>query len=151
MRSGPAWDDVCLLNLSSRGALAQTAEPPPQGTYIEMRRGTHVIVGRVVWREMDRFGVCTQDTINVEEIISEPNGRATCKQRTEARDQPDRRAAPRKPTAGERHEQSRIVARFIEYSFFLGATMLFAIMTVSVLQSAMARPMSQISAALSLR
>lgn len=40
MRTGASWGDVCLLNLSSRGVLAQAAVPPPKGAYIEVRRGT---------------------------------------------------------------------------------------------------------------
>lgn len=48
MRDGSAWSDVCLVNLSSRGAGLQCAAPPSTGTYVEIKRGSNVlIVGRV--------------------------------------------------------------------------------------------------------
>lgn len=71
VRSGTTWRDVSLLNLSSRGALVQSANPPPQGAYIEVRRGSHDIVARVMWTDKHRFGIHSQDAIAVDEIISE--------------------------------------------------------------------------------
>ena len=45
MRSGASWHDVCVLNVSLHGVGIQTAEAPARGTYVEIRRGPHVIVG----------------------------------------------------------------------------------------------------------
>ena len=64
MRNGTAWSDVCLVNLSSRGAGLQCATPPIPGSYVELRRGNNVvIIGRVAWRHGHRFGIRTQDLI----------------------------------------------------------------------------------------
>lgn len=49
MRTGVSWHDVCILNLSAHGVGLQAAEPPARGTYVEIRRGPHVIVARVAW------------------------------------------------------------------------------------------------------
>jgi hypothetical protein len=58
MRHGNAWSDVCLVNLSSRGAGLQCATPPGPGSYVEIKRGSNVvIVGRVAWSHGHRFGI----------------------------------------------------------------------------------------------
>ena len=44
MRSGASWHDVCILNLSLHGAGIQALEPPARGSYVEIRRGSHVII-----------------------------------------------------------------------------------------------------------
>jgi hypothetical protein len=35
-------------------------DPPPTGTYVDIRRGTLIIIGRVVWIGGERFGIFTQ-------------------------------------------------------------------------------------------
>jgi hypothetical protein len=44
MRNGNAWSDVCLVNLSSRGAGLQCATPPSAGSYVEIKRGSNVVI-----------------------------------------------------------------------------------------------------------
>ena len=74
MRVGAAWHDVCILDISSRGLALQTADPPPRGSYLEVRRGRHVIVARVVWADQQRLGVLSQDPLAIDAIIGEPDG-----------------------------------------------------------------------------
>ena len=63
MRVAASWHDACLLNISSRGLMAQAASAPLRGTYVELRSGSHVIVGRVAWSKGHRFGLRTQEPI----------------------------------------------------------------------------------------
>lgn len=67
--------------------MAACAAPPPRGTYVEVRRGTYVVVGRVVWSSNDGFGLFAQDTI----VLSALTASAT------AAAQKERRLEPRKP------------------------------------------------------
>lgn len=74
MRVGNDWVDVCIRNISSRGMLIETGAPPPAGTYIEIRRARHVIVARAVWRREGRFGVRTQDRLDIPAIVAATAG-----------------------------------------------------------------------------
>ena len=147
MRIGAAWSDVCLLNLSSRGALAQATVTPMKGTYLEVRRGSHVIIARVMWVEKHRFGICTQDPISVDDLISDPDGSANAKEGTGAQPDSDRRIMYKRPL-GQQHEQSRTMARSIEFCVLVGAGVACAGVAFSLIQAAVAEPMAQISEAL---
>lgn len=147
MRVGAAWSDVCLLNLSSRGALAQSAIAPPKGAYLEVRRGSHVIVARVMWAEKDRFGICTQDPIRVDQLISDPDGSLQRNADTGAHPDADRRLTYRRPSE-QKHEQSRVMARSMEFCILVGSGVVCAGVAFSLIQAAVAEPMAQISEAL---
>lgn len=86
------WVDVCIHNISSRGLLAKTERPPVPGTYVEIRRGTQIIIGRAVWRSGAHFGIRCQERLNVQVIINEP--RLTSKPTIAKAEtgEPDRRA-----------------------------------------------------------
>ena len=93
MRTGALWVDIVIHNISSRGLMVQTEQPPEPGTYVEIRRGVEVIVGRIVWRTVRNFGVLTQDRIDIDAVIRGPEFPAT--QRPPPGLQPDRSADPR--------------------------------------------------------
>lgn len=149
MRAGAAWGGVSLLNISSRGALAHAEVSPPKGSYIEIRRGAHVIIAQVVWADHQRFGVRTQDPIGVDAMLADPDGPIGSGQAREP-EAADRRAAPRRPALGERHERSRIIARHLEYCCLVGASAVMAGIALSLAKAAIAVPLSQASAVLAL-
>lgn len=149
MRTGASWGDVCLLNLSSRGVLAQAAVPPPKGTYIEVRRGSHLIVARVVWAEKHKFGLCTQDAIGIDAIIADTVGAKSRAPASQIEHQADRRSVARTRNAGERHERSRLMARAMEFCFLVGSGAMLASLAFSLVQQSVAAPMSQVRSALS--
>jgi len=74
MRVGSAWNDVSIVDISSRGLALHAADPPPRGSYLEVRRGRHVIVARVVWAQQQKLGLRRQDPLAIDAIISEPDG-----------------------------------------------------------------------------
>ena len=75
MRVSAGWTDACILNISARGLMIQAASPSPaRGSYVEIRRGARIIIGRVMWSEQRRFGLATQDQLDVESIIALPGG-----------------------------------------------------------------------------
>jgi hypothetical protein len=70
VRSGAQWGDARILNISSRGLLIQTVRPVPQGSTVEIVRGDHLILARVMWSEAGRSGLRAEHVIPVEEILS---------------------------------------------------------------------------------
>ena len=135
MRIGAAWRDACILDLSSRGLMIQAKEPPRGGTYIELRRGRHIIVARVMWTNGGRCGLRTQDPLAPEAIIAEPDdaqGPAPVMRERRIERAPDRAVV---------HEQSRWRSRAIEFSIviFLGA--LCGSLAFSAVSTALTRPL----------
>ncbi|WP_235528305.1 PilZ domain-containing protein [Sphingomonas sp. Leaf231] len=72
MRLESQWLDVVIHNVSSRGLMAGCDAPPAIGSYVEIRRGSIVIVGRVQWNKARFFGIRTQDRLSVRALIDEP-------------------------------------------------------------------------------
>ena len=70
MHSEAGWSDVVIRNLSANGAMLQVPAPPQRGTYVEVRRGTSVIVGRTIWSDAGRCGIRTQDPVLVDRWLS---------------------------------------------------------------------------------
>jgi len=70
LRTGTQWSDTCILNISSRGLMILSGRVSPKDSLVELRRGEHVIIARVVWRDGGRVGLQSKDRVPVEEIIS---------------------------------------------------------------------------------
>lgn len=70
MRSASGWSDACILNISSRGLLVYSPGSARPGSFVEIRRGSQLVVARVVWRQNQRMGLCSPDPVRVEDIIS---------------------------------------------------------------------------------
>lgn len=67
-----AWTDACIHNVSSRGLMLATDRPPRIGSYVDIRRGTLIVIGRVIWRNGHQFGVRTQDEVSASAFVNEP-------------------------------------------------------------------------------
>jgi hypothetical protein len=144
MRLGVRWSDVCILNLSSRGLMARSAEVPQPGSYVEMRRGCHIIVARVVWTDDQRFGAMTQDVLPLDQIVHEPQSAPAA---DPGRSPPERRQSPRRATAA-RHEQSRQISRAMEFGFILFCGLSIGAVGILSLQQAFARPQTMVTTVL---
>lgn len=70
LNSDAGWTDVVIRNMSAYGAMLQLPMPPRRGTYVELRRGTSVIVGRTIWSEGHRCGIQAQDRIALDGWLS---------------------------------------------------------------------------------
>jgi len=70
LRTGVQWSDTCILNISSRGLMIHSGKPAPKGSLVELRRGEHVIIARIAWRDGARVGLCAEDRVPIEEIMS---------------------------------------------------------------------------------
>ncbi len=119
MRLNQRWNDVCIRNISTRGLLIQAAFAPPRGTYVEVCRGHHTIVARVVWAKNHRFGIQTQERLNPEALLKEPNlSAAACTSKADTRPPFDRRKSPRPSQADIRWkaEQNRFLSQALQFA-----------------------------------
>ena len=141
LRVDSSWCDACILNISSRGLMIQVSRGAPSADVVELRRGAHIILARVVWRDGSRAGLQSDDRLPVEEILS--LSQAATLQLT-AGDKPvERRSAPRRA-----HETSRLRARFAEFASVGVIAASLALTLFGIVQQALATPMNAIRAAL---
>ena len=146
MRAGTSWHDVCILNLSRRGLGIQAADPPPRGSYVEICRGRHLIVARVMWSRGHRAGLQSQDLIWVQALLNEGKAAANDSGLEKGLPRIERRVAPR--STRDRHERSRIVARAIELACIVAVGVGMGMAAFGLVQEALARPLSHIRSAL---
>jgi hypothetical protein len=138
LRHGASWSDACILNISSGGLMIHTGRTMSHGTTVEIRRGDHVIVARVVWRDGARAGLQAEERVPVEEIVT--LGHSPALQLTAAPAERRRQAR----TA----DRSRTQGRAIE---FAGVVMLGACVAgaaLNMVEVAFATPLAAVAAAL---
>lgn len=146
MRTGSRWTDVTIHNISSRGMMVETEHPPDPGTYIEIRRGAEVVIGRVVWRITRNFGILAQDRIDIDAIIRDPGPEGM--QRTAARGGPTRGSpalARRRTTLADmayRADRSRYVSSFLQYALLVAAGLAAAGFAAGEVYNLLTRPMT---------
>ena len=144
MRDGATWSDANILNLSSRGLLLHAARPPSRGTYIEVRRGGYVIIGRVIWAEENRFGVRAQDGLEIDSLISsgfplrqpanDPSGGTQ-----------ERRTRPRSESLEWRYVRNRDNGRAFQAIFVTVLGIALSALLYDVATATFARPLSLVS------
>lgn len=141
------WTDVCILNLSSRGLMLQMAVPPRSGQFVEIRRGSHVIVARVVWSRNHRFGVRTQDSVPVASLINEPDlSQAPAGSAHDRRTLPERRTSPR--CSARQHDLARTRSRILSFTATGLISVVFAATLLSMVNAALTDTFSLIEQAL---
>ena len=145
MRSGVAWHDVAILNLSKGGLGIQAADPPLRGAYVEICRGRHVIIARVMWTRGHRAGLKSQDPIWTESLLAEPSNDRS--EPAAPQDQPvERRRKPR--TAQQHHDRSRLAGRAMEFACLGLGGAAMALLAFGMVEQAFAQPLSRIETAL---
>lgn len=102
------WSDAHIHDVSDKGMLVSSTEPPAIGTYVDIRRGTLVIIGRVVWSGGRRFGVRTQDPVSLAALLSEPvlDSRPTSADRRTLKREQQPRRTPSEQADRNRHRAS---------------------------------------------
>lgn len=116
MQVGAVWVDACIHNMSSRGMMLATDDPPAPGTYVDIRRGTQVVIGRVMWRKDRFFGIRTQDRLDLDAIVNEP--RLTARPQRKDVGAPDRRSRDRlvaEARIGQKVERSRQISMLMQF------------------------------------
>lgn len=141
MRSGASWHDACILNMSSRGLMLQTSARTERGAYLEVRRGPHVIVARVIWTGQQRVGLKAQDRLSVDAIVTE---QATASAGPDAL--VERRTAPRPRQDPE--VRSRQLSRMMQAVTLGGLGIAAAVIAVAGIQEALGSSVGRVGAAL---
>jgi hypothetical protein len=148
MRDGACWNDALILNMSRRGLMVRSDRSPGRGAFLEIRRGAHVIVARVIWSGADRFGVQTQDPVPTNELVADSAAPAAGRGKAESGCH-DRRANRR--SAREHHESSRQWGRGAEFAAMALAWGLAAVLIASIIGELVAKPIEAAQQALAAR
>ena len=140
LKSGAGWDDACIVDVSRRGVGLKAESAPSRGAYVEIRRGMHVIVARVVWSVGQRFGVAAQDDIPIGLIAAD---QAPPPEPPKAVASADRRRAQRR--LANRAEASRTWGRRLQFVAVAVAGLAAAMVVGAQVRSAFAAPLGQVS------
>lgn len=149
MRVTTDWIDVCIHNMSSRGLMAGTDTPPKVGSYVEIRRGTQVIVGRVMWSRGRFFGIRSQDRLSVKAFVAEPRlaGRPPPADAADPHSA-DRRAERRladEARLARRVERSRTFASMFQYGVMAAVVLAAAGIGASTVYDVLSKPADTIT------
>jgi hypothetical protein len=148
LKQDAGWFDICIRDISARGLLVQGASPPRRGSYVEIRRGAHVIVAKVAWAKDQQFGLTTQDIVPVDALIHRPDAAAFGRSQTPSNDaQPERRAAPR-VSSEQAAARSRHISAMIQYGFALMFALACAVALVGFVQDSLHRSLGTVTTAL---
>ena len=143
IKLGTDWADGHILNISSRGMLLQHSRPIAIGSQIEVRNDGRAVSATVVWQDGFRAGLACAQRIDLGDWVAaweEQGGAKSGSGPVAAR--VDRRAIPRS------HEQSRELARKLEFIAIAAFAALIAVSVASLAASVLFRPFAAISAAL---
>jgi hypothetical protein len=146
IRTASAWNDACILNVSSQGLSLQVGSPPPRGSYLEVWRGRHVIVARVIWTNHHRMGLQCQQRLAVSDFVDQTESAPTRSIPANGCAVVDRRSGRRQPE--QTYEDNRWRSRAIQF----GVVVLFgasaATMAFHAVGQGFAAALAQIGTAL---
>ena len=143
LRQDEGWSDANILNVSSRGLLLHGSIRPARGSYLEVRRGSCVIVGRVIWVEANRFGLRTQEHLSIDSLISSAPIAIAAK----GAGPPfmERRARPRSEGLEWRYVKSRERGRAIQFSMIAATGLLLALFVFETAGAVLAAPLTEVT------
>jgi len=142
IRLGDQWLDATIMNVSRHGMMLRMARPPGRGSYIEMRRASTIVVGRVIWAKDGKCGVRSQDAIDIPALT----GDAAAAPAWKAGDA-DRRAVQRR-SIEESAAASHIWARRFQFAVLLLAIVGGCFLILHSLMESFAVAMAKIADAL---
>lgn len=140
------WHDVRILNISSQGLMARSPAAPARGAYLELRRGGHVIVARVVWSNGQQFGARSQARLVPSQIIEERPAAGAAAIPADSARHVERRLLPRRPEGS--HDESRWRARALEFGGILALVAGLAILALDVSQQAFDHSLKSVDSSL---
>lgn len=68
LRDSRSEREICIIDVSTRGLLATTANPPLRGAFVELVVGCNRLTGQVKWASQRRFGVALRERVSVAAI-----------------------------------------------------------------------------------
>jgi hypothetical protein len=145
MRNDNGWHEVRIRNLSSRGLAAMSETPPAIGQYAELRRGSAVIVARVVWQRGRSFGMRTQDKIDVSSLIAQAS---PAKPGQVELENTERRKSPRTDNLVNTAERNRLAGSMLQYAVLGVASLATALFASSAIRQIFSSPLMSVATAL---
>lgn len=142
IRQDSGWTDACIRNISSRGLKLEMKSPPPKGSFIEIRRGSLVIVGQVRWSEPNCCGLRTQDRITVAQL---QRAQAEAAAASKESGYSERRATVRVLTPEEIAERSRMKSALFQRVILIAAVVVGAIILATSMFDVMQKPMAKVA------
>ena len=139
LRVDDGWADATILNLSNRGLMLRAPVTLARGHVIELRRGTHVLVARVMWSDGHRCGAQAQGVIPVADLVLDKSAKRGIFHPIE------RRTASRDGRVGERSRQS---GRKMEFFFAGVGVACAAFLLADMVFGTVSTPLAQVEAAL---
>jgi hypothetical protein len=136
---GPAVE-ICIRNISARGACIVTACPPPRGTIVEIGGCGAPIVGRIVWSSERRAGIEIRGRLNVQALL----GNRTDSDLFESVAKPGHYSAP----VARLPHKSRDAGNLIQYGFALMLVAAAAIGIGTTVHGSLAKAANPVAAAL---
>lgn len=133
LRRDRGWSDATILNMSSRGLQIQTNWPLDEGSWVELRRGEHVIRAQVVWYKGVRAGLRSDELLPVDAIAATDPPTAFRAAASE------RRRHPRTADA------SRMRGRVLEFAGVISIALLLAAGILTDFQQAFAKPLATVA------
>lgn len=148
IRTDAGWADATIHNVSDRGLMVSMEAPPMRSSYVDIRRGTLVIVGRVVWSRGKRFGVRTQDRVRACDLLNEP----VLHHRPSVGRSPDERRGPSRAEidgrVARRLEGSRRIASAFQTACLVVVGGCLAVFLAIKMYDALAHPLAKVAVAL---
>jgi len=138
LRHGASWSDACILNISSRGLMIHSGRPLAQGVTVEIRRGDHVIVAQVMWRDGARAGLRSEQRVPMEAIVV--LGQTPAHQLTARNGERRKKARP--------DDAGRLRGRAFEFASIVIVGMSLAAAGFAMIEQAFARPLAMVATAL---
>lgn len=148
MLAEQGWRDVTVCNVSSRGMMLRSEDPPDRNAFVEIRHRNACIVGRVIWSRGTCFGIRTQDRVDLCELLSQspPAPRKL---------DVERRLSPRSESpslfqmrALPLEDSSRVFARLLDWCAIVFAVALGAIFVADIASEALQEPLGEVRHAL---
>jgi hypothetical protein len=148
MRADDGWSDVTICNVSSRGLMAKRDASPAKGSYVEIWHQNVCIVGHVRWSQGGRFGIRSQNKIDISALVNSAPARpslAGVERRSGSRALPKSKA---RPNVVANADANRTIARVFEWAAVAIGGAVVAGMLVTTASAALREPMQQVQSAL---
>jgi hypothetical protein len=142
------WTNAEIRNVSSGGLMATCSSPPARGSYVELRRETYSVIGRVVWSSDGRFGIQAQQKVSLPHLTHPaPRSNAECGERRR-RARPQESFQLRRATSQERAEANGRRGRAMEFVAVLAIVAGFAYLVADQALNTLATPLKTAGSAL---
>lgn len=147
VRTDDGWVDATVRNVSNRGMMLHSLQPLRRNQFVEITRGRHRVVGRIVWSNATVCGLHSRESVDIAGLLAPPTAGAS-NEREERRARPRGTPQARAIPLGERAAASRALGRTFEFAFVACAASCVAVIATVSVQEALAAPLEEVRLAM---